>query len=109
VALGAARAWLAVLAQRRVVVAATTARDAARAHLDYAHERFAGRCGHPIDELRAAQELSVSTTQLETAQGALVRAQESLGVLVGGDEPLDTLSEEPDFTAPTGVDQALET
>ena len=108
VALGAARAWLAVLAQRRVVVAATTARDAAKAHLDYAHERFAGGVGTRIDELRAAQEFSVSTTQLETAQGALVRAQESLGVLVGGDEPLDTLSEEPDFPAPTGVDQALE-
>jgi outer membrane protein TolC len=108
VALGAARAWLAVLAQRRVVVAATTARDAAKAHLDYAHERFAGGVGTRIDELRAAQEFSVSTTQLETAQGALVRAQESLGVLVGGEEPLDTLSEEPDFTAPGGVDQALE-
>jgi outer membrane protein TolC len=107
VALGAARAWLAVLAQRRVVVAATTARDAAKAHLDYAHERFAGGVGTRIDELRAAQEFSVSTTQLETAQGALVRAQESLGVLVGADEPFDTLSEEPDFTTPTGVDQAL--
>ena len=108
VALGAARAWLAVLAQRRVVVAATTARDAAKAHLDYAHERFAGGVGTRIDELRAAQEFSVSTTQLETAQGSLVRAQESLGVLVGADEPLDTLSEEPDFTAPAGVDQALQ-
>lgn len=108
VALGAARAWLAVLAQRRVVVAATTARDAAKAHLDYAHERFAGGVGTRIDELRAAQELSVSTTGLEIALGALVRAQESLGVLTGADEPLDTLAEEPDFTAPAGVEQALE-
>lgn len=107
VALGAARAWLAVLAQRRVVVAATTARDAARAHLDFAHERFVGGVGTRIDELRAAQESSVSTTQLEVALGALVRQQESLGVLTGADEPLDTLAEEPDFTAPAGVEQAL--
>lgn len=107
VALGAARAWLAVLAQRRVVVAATTACDAAKAHLDYAHQRFAGGVGTRIDELRAAQEFSVSTTQLETALGALVRAQEALGVLAGSNEPLDTLAEEPDFTAPTGVEQAL--
>ena len=107
VALGAARAWLAVLAQKRVVVAATTSRDAAKAHLDFAHERFQGGVGTRLDELRAAQEFSVSTTQLETALGALVRAQESLGVLTGSDEPLDTSAEDPDFAAPPGVDQAL--
>jgi outer membrane protein len=109
VALGAARAWLSVLAQRRTVIAATTARDAAKAHLDYAHERFAGGVGTRIDELRAAQEFSVSTTQLETALGSLIRAQETLGVLTGADEPLDTLAEEPDFAAPAGVDEALGT
>lgn len=107
VAVAAARAWLAVLAQRRVVLAATTARDAARAHLDYAHERYVGGVGTRLDELRAAQELSVSSTQLENAQGNLVRAQEALGVITGGDEPLDTLTEEPALASPEGVEQAL--
>lgn len=107
VALNAARAWLAVLAQRRVVVAATSARDAAKAHLDFARERFTGGVGTRIDELRASQELAVSTTQLETALGALVRAQEALGVLTGADEPLDTLAEEPDFTTPANMEETL--
>ena len=107
VAVGAARSWLGVLAQRRVVLAATSARDAAKAHLDFAHERFQGGVGTRIDEIRAAQELSVSSTQLESALGSLVRAQESLGVQVGADEPLDTFSEEPEFASPQGVEQAL--
>lgn len=107
VAVAAARAWLSVLAQRRVVVAATTARDTARAHLSFARERFAGGVGTRLDELRAAQELSVSSTQLETALGNLARAQEVLGVAAGLDEPLDALAQEPALSAPDGVEQAL--
>lgn len=97
VALTAARTWLSVLAQRRVVEAATTARDAAKSHLDFAHERFVGGVGNRLDELRAAQEFSVSAAQLQSAHSGLVRAQESLGVLTGTDEPLDTLVKEPEF------------
>lgn len=107
VALGAARAWLGVLAQRRVVAASTSARDAAKAHLDFAHERLQGGVGTRLDEIRAAQELSVSSTQLESALGSLVRAQETLGVQAGADEPLDTLAEEPQFASPQAVEQAL--
>ncbi len=108
VAVGAARAWLAVLASKRLVSAATLARDSAKAHLDYARERFSGGVGNKLDEIRAAQELSVSTTQMETALSALIRTQEALGVLTGSDAPLDTAAEEPDFTPPGGVEQALE-
>jgi outer membrane protein TolC len=108
VAVNAARGWLSVLALKRAVAAATLARDSARAHLDYAHERFSGGVGNKLDELRAAQELSVSTTQLETALSALIRSQEALGVLTGADVPLDIVAEEPDFTPPGGVEQALE-
>lgn len=108
VAVAAARAWLAVLAQKRVVLAAQTAQTAARAHLDFAHERFVGGVGNRLDELRASQELSVSSTQLETALGNLVRVQEALGVVTGSDEPLDTLTEEPDFGATGDVTQALD-
>lgn len=108
VAVNAARGWLAVLATKRAVAAATLARDSAKAHLDYARARFSGGVGNKLDELRAAQELSVSTTQLETALSALIRTQETLGVLTGADAPLDTVAEEPDFSAPGGVEQALE-
>jgi outer membrane protein TolC len=108
VAVGAARGWLAVLASKRLVAAATLARNSAQAHLDYARERLTGGVGNKLDELRAAQELSVSTTQMETALASLIRAQETLGVLTGADVPLDTVAEEPDFTPPGGVEQALE-
>ncbi len=108
VALLAARAWLAVLAQQRVISAATSARDAAKAHLDYARERFEGGVGTRLDELRAAQEFSVSATQLETALGELVRAQEALGVVTGTDGPLDVVASEPEFNAPPDADQAME-
>ncbi len=108
VAVNAARAWLTVLAQRRVVLAATTARDAAKAHLDFASERLKGGVGTRLDELRAAQEFSVSSTQLETALAGLVRAQEVLGVQTGHDEPLDVVAEEPDFSAPEGLAVSLD-
>ncbi len=108
VAVNAARAWLSVLAQRRVVLAATSARDAAKAHLDFASQRFAGGVGTRLDELRAAQEFAVSSTQLETALSSLVRAQETLGVVTGSEVPLDVVSEEPDFTGADTLPQSLE-
>ena len=108
VAVNAARAWLSVLAQRRVVLAATSARDAAKAHLDFASQRFAGGVGTRLDELRAAQEFAVSSTQLETALSSLVRAQETLGVVTGSEVPLDVVSEEPDFTGADTLAQSLE-
>ena len=95
VALNAARAWLLVLGQRRVVDAATNAQRTARAHLDYSSERRQGGVGNRLDELRAAQEYEVSTQQLENARAALVRAQEQLGVQTGSDDALDVVADEP--------------
>ena len=100
VAVAAARAWLTVLAQKRVVRAATTARDTARQHLSYASDRLKGGVGTRIDEVRAAQEYSVSSQQLEKALAALVRAQEALGVATGSDEPLDVAATESEPNAP---------
>lgn len=95
VAVGAARAWLAVLAQTRVVAAVTSARDVAQAHLTFAQQRRAGGVGTVLDEVRAAQEQAVSEAQLETALGQLARAEEALGVATGSDEPLGVQGEPP--------------
>jgi outer membrane protein TolC len=107
VALLAARTWLSVLGQKRVLEAAEHARDTAKAHLDYATQRRAGGVGNRLDETRAAQELSVSLTQLDNAAAQLVRLQEALGVVVASDLPLDAAVEEPDLNAPVSLDAAL--
>jgi outer membrane protein TolC len=109
VALLAARSWLSVLGQKRVLEAATRARDTAKAHLDYAQQRRAGGVGNRLDEVRAIQELAVSENQLENAAGQLVRLQEALGVAVATDGPLDAAHEEPQLQAPASEADALKT
>lgn len=109
VALTAARTWLSVLGQKRVIEAASRARDTAKAHLDYATQRRAGGVGNRLEEIRAAQELAVSQTQLENASAQLVRLQEQLGVAAASDVPLDAALSEPELTAPTSLDEALKT
>src|SRR5262249_27059300 len=93
VAVATARAYLTVLAQRRVVDVSRLARDAARAHHQFAVERRSGGIGNRIDEVRAGQELATDEAQLEAAQAALVRAREALGVLLGAGGPVDTADE----------------
>ncbi len=107
VALLAARSWLNVLAQKRVLEASTLARDTAKAHLDFATQRRQGGVGNRLDEIRAAQELAVSQSQLESAAAGVVRAQEALGVAVGGDLALDAVTEEPDLAKPNTLDDAM--
>lgn len=108
VAVAAARAWLTVLAQKRVVLAATTARDTAQKHLTFASDRLKGGVGTRIDEVRAAQEYSVSNQQLENALAALIRAQEALGVATGSDLPLDVVTSEPELNAPPSLEQSID-
>lgn len=109
VALQVARTWLSVLGQKRVLDAAVRARDTAKAHLDYAVQRRAGGIGNRLDEMRAAQELAVSQTQLENAAGNLVKLQEQLGVAAAADAPLDAALEEPQLQAPGSLNEALDT
>lgn len=108
VALGAARAWLTVLGQRQVVEASERAVTVAQAHVTQAKERRSGGVGTRLEEIRAAQELSVAQTQRATAQGGLVRAQEALGVAAGADEPLDASREEPTLGTERGLGTSLE-
>jgi outer membrane protein TolC len=89
VAVSAARAYLTVVAQRRVVETSTRARDTAKAHGDFAKARLGAGIGNRIDEVRAAQEFATAELQLQNATLALVRAQEALGVILGREGPVD--------------------
>lgn len=107
VALNAARAWLTVLGQKRVVEVATRARDTARAHLDFARQRRSGGVGNRLDEVRAAQELAVSEAQLQNGLSQLTRVQEALGLAAGAESALDTTADEPALGSAQALDAAL--
>ncbi len=92
-AVATARAYLAVVAQHRVITANENARNTAQAHYDYAHTRFAGGVGRSIDEVRAEQELRTNEVNIEAAYAALVHAKEALGVLIYSDGPVDTVDD----------------
>jgi outer membrane protein TolC len=93
VVLATARAYLAVVAQKRVVDVSRSARDIARARYDFARARRSGGIGNAVDELRAGQQLATSEVQLENGELGVVRAQEALGVLAGSPGPLDAVHE----------------
>src|SRR5437763_1383041 len=76
-------AYLAGLPQKRVGDVDARARDAAKAHYEFAHRRFAGGVGNRLDEVRAAQELATDEAQWQAALAVLARAREVLGVLLG--------------------------
>jgi outer membrane protein TolC len=102
IGLATAQAYLAVIAQRRVVDLNERARDNARAHYDYANQRFQGGIGSRLNALRAQQELSADEARVEDAQLAVRRAQEALGVLVAAEGPVDAANE-PDFAVPAAA------
>lgn len=93
IAVAVARAYLAVLTQRRVLDVNERARVTARAHLEFASTRLKGGVGNKLDEVRAGQELAAVVSQLEAARATLARAQESLGVAVASEEPLDAATD----------------
>src|SRR5919112_4935422 len=93
IAVAAAQAYLAIIAQGRVLESVTRARDTARAHFEYAQQRFEGGVGSRLNALRAHQELSADEARVEDALLAVRRAQEALGVLVAGEGPVDAAAE----------------
>jgi outer membrane protein TolC len=95
VATAVARAYLAIVAQKRVIEAATQARETDRAHYDFAHARYAGGVGNRIDEVRAEQQLESDEANVQQQWSLLARQREALGVLVGASGPLD--AEEPNL------------
>jgi outer membrane protein TolC len=102
VAIAVARAYLAVISQKRVIYVGERALTTAKAHHDYAHTRFTGGVGNRVDDVRAEQEVATDQAQVESGYAGLARAREALGVLVGEQGPLDTedeiaLAESPAF------------
>jgi outer membrane protein TolC len=105
-ALAAARTFLTVIAQRRVLGSAERALVTARSHEDYAKTRFEGGVGNRLDAVRASQERATAETKVRSQEVALVRAREALGVILGEDGPVDA-AEEVDLAAPPSVEAAL--
>jgi outer membrane protein TolC len=102
VAIAVARAYLAVISQKRVIDVGERALQTAKAHYDYAHTRLTGGIGNRVDDVRAEQEVATDQAQVENGYAGLARAREALGVLVGDQGPLDTeddiaLGESPTF------------
>lgn len=106
VALTAARAYLTVIAQRRVLKSAERALATAKAHESYAATRFEGGVGNRLDSVRASQERASAEVRVRSLLTALSRAREALGVIVGEGGPIDT-AEVPTFNAPPTMQSAL--
>lgn len=89
IALTTAHAYLALVAQHRVIEVDRRALDNARAHYEYAHTRNLGGIGNQLDDTRAGQDVASREAALEQALAGLTQAQEALGVMVGVDRALD--------------------
>jgi outer membrane protein TolC len=106
VALAAARAYLTVIAQRRVLTSAQRALATARAHEEYASTRLQGGVGNRLDAVRASQERATAEVRVKTQLTALARAQEALGVVIGEEGAVDA-AEDPSLGAPPSIASAL--
>ncbi len=93
VALLAARAYLAVIAQKRQLDINARALATDRAHYDYAHIRLVGGVGNRVDDVRAAQQVASDEALLSASYTALARAREALGMLLGEERPIDVFDD----------------
>jgi outer membrane protein TolC len=107
VAYSTAQAYLAVYAQKLVIEVNERARDTARSHAAYAHQRYAGGVGNSIDEVRATQEAATDDALVQQAYALLASDEEALGIVVGAEGPLDT-AEEPTLAEPPSLGEALD-
>ncbi|HEY3161787.1 MAG TPA: TolC family protein [Vicinamibacterales bacterium] len=104
IAVAAGQNYLAIIARRRVLDLNTRARDNARAHFEFANQRFQGGIGSRLNALRAEQDLLSDETRVEEALLQIQLAQEALGVLVGADGPVDA-GDYPVFAIPDELGQ----
>jgi outer membrane protein TolC len=100
-AVAAARGYLAIITQKRLVETARIARDNARGHYQFTHAQRVGGIGNMLDETRAAQELTTDEVNLQNQKIALVHAREALGVLMASDAPVDNADESTPTEMPT--------
>ena len=106
IALATGQAYLAIIAQRRVLELNERARDNARAHFDFANQRYEGGIGSRLNAIRAQQEVSSADARVEEARLLIRRAQEALGVLIAADGPVDAAAEPVFDVPPPSVDLA---
>jgi outer membrane protein TolC len=104
-AVAVAHAYVAVIAQRHLLASNISARDSAKAHLDYTDTRVQRGASSRLDQARAQQQYFTNQSLVEGSQIGLTKAQEALGVLVAGDVPVD-VSEDPNFGGQMGFDEA---
>jgi outer membrane protein TolC len=90
VAITAARAYLTVVAAHRAIDVSESAVKVGRAHEDFAVARRKGGVGNELDVKRAEQERWAAEVQLQAAYSLLARGREALGVICGGNGPLDS-------------------
>ena len=106
VAVAAARAYLLVLTQKRLLEAAERARSLAEEHHAHAKRRADGGIGNRLDEVRAHADWQVTEGQLHQSRATLRRTQELLGAMIGNDGPIDVLGE-PKLDVAPDESQAL--
>ena len=104
IAVAAGQAYLAIIARRRVLDLNTRSRENARAHFQFANQRFQGGLGSRLNAVRAEQEIFSNETRIEEALLAIQLAQEALGVLVGANGPVDAVNY-PTFDIPDELGQ----
>jgi outer membrane protein len=104
IAVATAQTYLEIIAQKRQVEVGIRARETSLAHLDYARRRLEAGAGTRLNELRAGQEVATNEARVETAQLAVRRAQEALGVLIAANGPADAAAE-PTFELPPTPDE----
>ena len=104
IAVATGQAYLAIIARRRVLDLNSRARDNARAHYEFANQRFQGGIGSRLNALRAEQEMLSDETRVEEALLAIQLGQEALGVLVGANGPVDA-EDYPVFDIPDEAGQ----
>ncbi|MGC4114466.1 MAG: TolC family protein [Myxococcales bacterium] len=105
-AITAARAYLAVVAQKKNLEVADRALATAQKHYEFSHGRRLGGIGNRLDEVRAEQEGESTRAAAELSRAVLARAQEALGVVLAVDGPVDAEPEVP-LPAVPSLDDAL--
>ena len=93
VALQAARAYIDVITQLRLVAVNAQAVTTAQAHEADVSARLEAGIGTRLDALRAAQELGATQAQQEAYCTSLLRSREALALIVGQDSPCDVVPE----------------
>ncbi len=109
VAVAAAQAYLAVIAAERQRDIAVRNLDTARALEEYARARLEAGGGSRLNHVRSVQERASAETLLESADLAVRRAEEALGVVLFVDAPV-AADGDPDLAAapPPSSDAWLE-